>query len=160
MAVLVNAGRAALASAMIARPLYLAWGTGSAAWDTALPSPSASATALTAELGRVVASTKAYVVADSNGAIDVPNGKFALSATPTNNVYLAFNFGFTDATGQTIRETGLFMDTVLVGGLPGGQTYFVPANLSAPGTLIALEYFYGIVRSSLVRQRFEFVLTL
>jgi hypothetical protein len=160
MAVLVTAGRAAIAAIMKTRPLYLAWGTGDPVWDESPLTESIEATALTAELGRVAVSASGYAVPDELGIIEVPNGRFSWSEEPTNHLYLRFDFGFADAADQVIREAGLFIDSVMVTGLPPGQRYFEPEEIDDPGTLVALEHFPGVVRSPLVRQQFEFVLTI
>lgn len=160
MAILTTTGRAALAAAIRARTLHLAWGEGDPLWDSAPIPESLAATALVAELGRAALTDSGFAVPDPDGPIEVPTGFYSLSETPTNHLYLRFDFGFDDAADKTIREAGLFMDTVIVGGLPAGQRYFVPAEVTDPGTLVALEYFSGIVRSPVVRQQFEFVLTI
>lgn len=160
MAVLTTVGRAALAAAVKARPLHLAWGTGDPAWD-ANPIPELlSATELVNELGRVAATAVGYATPDENGEILVPTGKFTASLTPTNYLHLRYDFGFTDAPDDDIREAGLFMDSEIIDGLPAGQRYFLPAEVADPGTLLALEYFPAVVRSALVRQSFEFVLVI
>ena len=160
MAVLTTSGRTALAIALQSSPLYLAWGSGSAAWDTTPIAEPVSATGLVAELGRRVATTVQYVAADPNGSIIVPTGTFSPSGTPTNSLYLTFAFDYADASASVVREIGVFTGTVLQSGLPAGQTYFTPAQLSSPGILYSLQYLAAIVRSANTRQSFEFVLTL
>ena len=160
MAVLTTVGRAALAAAVKARPLHLAWGTGDPAWD-ANPIPELlSATELLNELGRVEATVVGYATPDENGEIQVPTGTFTASEAPTNYLHLHCDFGFDDAPNDALREAGLFMDSVIVEELPAGQRYFVPAELEDPGSLLALEYFPKVERSALVRQSFEFVLVI
>ena len=160
MAVLTTSGRVAMATVIKNRPLHLAWGAGDPAWDDAPIVESLDMTGLNAELGRVAAAVTGYAVADDLGAIETPTGTWTLSETPTNHLYLRFDFGFDDAADQTIREAGVFIDSVIATGLPPGQRYFTPNQVTDPGSLVALEYFPGIVRSSHVRQQFEFVLTL
>lgn len=160
MAVLTTSGRIAMAVAIKARPLFLAWGTGSPDWDDAPINESLEATELASEVGRVAVSVSGYAVPDPVGIIEVPTGKFSLSETPTNHLYLRFDYGFADAADQVIREAGLFIDTEIVSGLPAGQRYFTPAEVVIPGSLVALEHFPAVIRSPLVRQQFEFVLTI
>lgn len=160
MAILTTVGRAALAAAIRARTLHLAWGEGDPLWDSAPIPESLAATSLVAELGRASLTASDFVTPDPVGAIEVPTGFYTVSASPTNHLYLRFDFGFDDAADKTIRETGLYMDTVVASGLPAGQRYFTPAQVTSTGTLVALEYFSGIVRSPVVRQSFEFVLTI
>lgn len=160
MAVLVSGGRAAFAEVLKSRTLHLAWGAGDPDWDAAaLPEP-LSATALTDEIGRVPASATSFAVEDPDGLIETPTGRWTLVAEPTPNLYLKFDFGFADAPDATIREVGLFMDTIVVAGLPEGQRYFEPDEIVDPGTLVALEHFTAFPRSPLIRQQFEFVLTI
>ncbi len=63
LATLTRTGRAAIAKAILERPLHLAWGTGLEDWDAedaVLPSL-VEATALTHEIGRRAVSTKGFV---------------------------------------------------------------------------------------------------
>jgi hypothetical protein len=158
-AVLTTSGRIAIATAIKARTAHLAWGTGSAAWGNTPPAPPTSATALLAEVARRKADQIEYCVADSNGAISVPEGKFSISATPTNNLYFKFHFEFADAVGSTIREQAIFLDTVAAAGVPVGQFYLLPAEVAQPGTLLVIERRAPIVREITTRQLFEFVVT-
>lgn len=160
MAVLTTAGRVVMATAIKACPLHLAWGNGDPDWDDDPIVESTAATALVAEVGRVEAAATGYAVPDEEGVIETPTGRFTLSETPTNHLYLRFDFGFEDAADQTIREAGVFINTEIASGLPPGQRYFIPVEVIDPGALVALEYFPGVVRSSQVRQTFEFVLTI
>lgn len=160
MAVLTTSGRTAVAVAIAARPLHLAWGNGDPAWDAELIPESLEATALTSELGRVVAAVIGYAVPDPLGPIEVPTGFYRLSETPTNHLLLRCDYGYPDAADQVIRETGLFMDSVIADDLPPGQRYFTPAEVVDPGILVAIEHFPPVIRTPLNREQFEFVLTL
>lgn len=160
MAILTTSGRTAMAVAMKARPLHLAWGTGDPEWDESPINESLEATGLTNEVGRVAVSVTGFALPDPVGSIEVPTGRFTPSDDPTNHLYLRFDFGFADAADQVIREAGLFIDSVIEQGLPAGQRYFEPDEVVSPGSLVALEHFPGVVRSPLVRQQFEFVLTI
>lgn len=160
MAILTTSGRTALAAAAVAQPLHLAWGTGSASWDATPVAEPVTATALVAEVGRRASTFVGYCTPSTTGDIIVPTGRFASSDTPTNNIYLRFNFDFSDAPTATIREAAVFMGTTTVSGLPAGQKYFLPAQIQSQGILLAIERFPKIVRSATVRQSFEFVLTI
>lgn len=160
MAVLNTSGRIAVAQAIKDRPLFLAWGTGDEAWDEAAIPESIDAVALENELGRVQVTVTGFATPNPLGIIQVPSGNFDISEEPTNHLYLRFDYGFDDASDQTIREAGLFMDCVIEEGLPAGQRYFLPDEVVDPGALVALEHFAAVVRSPLVRQQFEFVLTI
>lgn len=158
-AVLTTSGRIAIATAIKARTAHLAWGSGDASWDSNPPAPPANATALLAEVGRRKATLVDYCAPDANGAISVPEGKFSVSATPTNNLYFKFHFEFEEAVGSTIREQAIFLDTVLANGVPAGQFYLTPAQVAQPGTLLVIERRAPIVREITTRQLFEFVVT-
>ena len=112
-----------------------------------------------------------YVNPDNSGSIVVPvfndasgnsiSKSFSLSVVPTPNLYMRFNFDFTDAPVATIREVAIFVGTVVIAGLPAGQLYFTPDQLASNGTLLALENLIeNIQRSPNSRQSFEFVLTI
>ena len=139
-------------------PIHLAWGSGDPDWDTTPVAESITETALVNEVGRRAATSVSYCEPDEAGEIIVPNGRFAESATPTNHLFLRFNFDFADAPLASIREIGIFIGTTINAGLPPGQLYFLPADLLTPGTLLALERIPKITRSTAVRQSFEFVL--
>ena len=119
LATLTNTGRAAIASAIASRPLHLAWGTGDPAWDAddaSLPSL-VNATALTAEVGRRLATAVGYVEPDDEGDIVIPvatgsgnatNKRYKQVAGPTPYLYIRVNFNFEDASSAIIREVGVF----------------------------------------------------
>lgn len=77
---------------------YWAVGSGADAWDSSLPSPSGSATSLTAEIGRVALTSSDFSFLDSN---------FNKVSTPTNILQVAHTFGPYDCNGKW-REFGLF----------------------------------------------------
>lgn len=161
--ILVTSGHVAIATAVKEATLHLAWGVGNVAWDGQDPStyaPTVGETALVDELGRRSAANKAYVLPDPGGEIFTPSGNFTASLTPTRYVYVRFDFDYADEVAASIREVGLFIGTVIDSGVPGGTTYFVPADLDSPGSLMVLERFPKIVRSASTRQSFEYVLTL
>ena len=158
MPILTRSGRVVIAESISARDIHLAWGTGDGAWITP-PSESADATALQAEVGRRVASEVTYVVADEDGDIILETGTFSRSVTPTNNLLVVTNFEFTDGVGSTIREVGIFVGSTMIGGLPGGQTYFLPAEVATAGRLLHLEHLAPISRSPAIRENFEIVIT-
>jgi hypothetical protein len=161
MAILTDVGRAALAQAIQNNALHLAWGTGDPDWDeTPLP-PLLADTDLVAEVGRAALHSSGYAIPDDDGLVETPTGRFTLVAGPTQHLYLRFDFGFADAADQVIREVGLFLGSTIEPGLPEGQRYFVPAEVTDPGLLLAVERFETpLVRSPLNRQQFEFVLTI
>jgi len=166
MAVLSTSGRTAIAVALAERTLHLAWGTGNASWDTTPVVEDIDATTLTAEIGRAAVAAAGYAIPLEEGEtptgddIETPTGWWRLSQTPTNNLYLRIDFGYGTGAGSTIREVGLFADTTVIGGLPPGQVYFEPDEVTDQGILVALEHFPALVLTDFVRQVFEFVLVI
>lgn len=158
MPILTTSGRVVIAESIAERPVHLAWGTGDGAWVSP-PSEDAAATELLNEIGRREASEVSYVVPDSGGDIVLPTGVYSRSVTPTNHLYVSTNFDFADASSSVIREIGLFVGTEVIGGLPVGQKYFVPAEVDAPGRLLHLENLAPIFRSPAIRENFEVVIT-
>lgn len=159
MAILTNSGRVAMAISVKAQPIHLAWGSGSAAWDTTPVPESIDSTALLAEVGRRKATYVNYCAPDDAGAIIVPTGRFTESVAPTKHLYMRFGFDFTDAPAAIIRELAVFVGTQTNPALPIGQMYFEPADVVDPGTLLVIEHIDKFERSASVRQTFEFVVT-
>jgi hypothetical protein len=151
-------GRIAQAELIAAQPIYLAWGTGNPAWDE-LPEPEpVDVTALVAEIGRRLATQVGYVLPDPGGAIETPQGNFALSVEPTRYLYVRTVFGFDDAPDAHIRELGLFIGSVPVDGLPEGQRYFAPAEIAQSGRMLLLDRSQNFQRNGAVRPAFEYVM--
>jgi hypothetical protein len=158
MPILTKSGRVVIAESISLRPIHCAWGTGDGAW-TVPPSEDADATSLIAEVGRREASEVAFVVPDVDGDIILPSGNYSRSGTPTNHLLIVTNFDFGDASSTVIREIGIYVGTTVVGGLPGGQKYFVPAEVATPGRLLHVENMAPIFRSPAIRENFEVVIT-
>lgn len=148
-----------MAEAVMARAIHMAWGSGDPEWDTTPVPETINDSALVAEIGRRVVSVARYCFPDPDGEIVVPTGRFTESIAPTRHIYLRFNFDFFDAPVATIREVAVFIGTQTLGTLPPGQTYFEPAQIVAPGTLLVIERVPKFERSASVRQSFEFVVT-
>ena len=158
MPILTKSGRVVIAESIAARAVHVAWGTGNGAWVTP-PSEDPDATALLAEVGRRTATEIAYVVADEDGDIVLPTGTFSRSVSPTNSLYVSARFEFAEASSSVIREIGVFVGTVTDAGLPGGQQYFTPVQVTTPGRLLHLENFAPIFRSPAIRESFEIVIS-
>jgi hypothetical protein len=157
-AVLTTSGRIGIATAIKARTAHhLAWGSGDPAWGSNPPSPPGDASALVAEVARRKATQVEFCVADPAGAISVPEGRFSISASPTRALYFKFHFEFEEGVGSTIRELGIFLDTVAAAGVPSGQFYLTPAQVAQQGTMLVLERRPPIVREVTTRQLFEYV---
>ena len=160
MAILVSKGREVIAESLAARTMHLAWGSGDGSWITP-PSESSGATALLNEIGRRLPTIVGYVVPDVAGAIVLPDGrKYTISGTPTNNLYLTFNFDYLDAPSSVIREVGVFVGGTVVSGLPGGQKYFTLAQVATPGKLLYLENYAPIFRNPSKQENFDIVITI
>ena len=117
-------------------------------------------TRLVGELGRLEVTTSEFVRRDDAGEIVLPQGRFSITMEQTRFLYTEFVFGFGDAATATIRETGIFLGTELTGGLPPGQTYFEPSEVTDRGLLLSLENVAPIVRSAASRETFRSVVTL
>ncbi|MDD2966766.1 MAG: hypothetical protein PHN64_04645 [Desulfovibrionaceae bacterium] len=172
LATITRSGRAAFAAALAAKPLHLAWGTGDPAWESN-PSSAPSlinATALTAEVGRRLATQVAFVTPDEAGEIVIPTGmagdvvqesRYSIVSQPSPYLYIRVAFDFADAANVTLRELALFSDTKTKADLPAGQRYFVPADIVDAGIMVAAQILdVPIVRSPSVRQTEEFVIAL
>jgi len=160
MAILTKSGRVAIANAITSLPLHFAWGTGDGAWLTP-PSESPNASALINELGRRTVTSWAYVVPNVAGDIVTSTGTFSLSPgnAPTSNIWVKANFAFTDAQSAVIREVAVYSDTVVATGLPPGQAYFTPGQITDPGILLYLENITPIFRSPTIQENFEAVIS-
>lgn len=151
MSIVPRAGRAVIAESISLRNVHVAWGTGDGAW-TAPPSESATATTLQNEVGRRPATQVAFVVEDVAGDIVLPAGRFSLSVTPTNLLYVTAQFDFVDAPSTVIREIGIFVGGTTDPGLPAGQRYFTPDQVVEPGRLLHLENRAPVYRSPEIRE--------
>jgi hypothetical protein len=123
------------------------------------PPPDVTQTSLLGELGRRAVDEVAFVVADDAGAIVAPTGRFTLSATPTNHLFVRVRFEFEDAPDAVIREQGLFVGTTTNPALPAGLRYFEPAAITDPGILLIVQNTVPIIRQPSTRETFEFVVT-
>ncbi|MFV0680309.1 hypothetical protein [Ottowia sp.] len=160
-ATLQDAGRTALATALKAMPMHLAWGRGDPAWDTTPEAEPTDATALVAEVGRRKVTSAEYATPDAAGVILMPGGeRFAVSATPTPWLYLRTVFDFAEANGETIREVALFVGGATDAALPPGQHYYTPAQVTDPGRMYLLDRGERIERTGTTYQAFEYILPL
>lgn len=151
-------GRIATAKLISEQPIHIAWGTGNAAWD-AVPDPEpVDAAGLVAEIGRRTATQVGFVIPDAAGTIETPQGNFTLSGTPTRHLYVRVVFAFDEAATEHIRELGIFLGTGILAGLPAGQRYFTPAQITDQGELYLLDRSQNFQRNGAVRPAFEYVL--
>ncbi len=159
MAVLQDRGRIALASAVAALPIYLAWGRGLPVWD-AKPEPEpTTAEALVDEIGRRRVTSVQFVLPAADGEIELPDeSRYAVTEAPSKWLLLRFVFDYGDAAGETVRELGVFLGGTFAAGLPAGQRYFPKAQVLMPGELYTMERFKGWERNANTRQVQEVVL--
>lgn len=141
MGIMTDSGAAAVAKAIRDQSIYLAWGTGGEEWDGETPQEDERRTTLANEVGRKALFRSLFVYPDDDGEITVSeHGRFAVSVDPTPHLCLEFEFDFQDGSGENIREYGIFIGGRMKDGLPPGQSYFTPAEVEDPGTLIMLEH--------------------
>lgn len=171
LATLTTSGRAAIAKAIADQTIHLAWGSGSASWDGGTLPSVVSMTQLVNEVGRRIPTTIGYVTPDEAGDIVIPivaggegaveEARYSLvtGGNPTPYLYIKTNFDYSDASNVTIREMGVFMGGEVQAGLPEGQRYFLPSQVTDKGILLAAQIVVPIIeRSPSVRQSVEFVL--
>lgn len=160
MSVLTQIGRVAIADALRNLPLHIGWGAGDAAWDASTPPVDTSDTTLLTEVGRKSVLAAGFVTPDPGGLIIVPSGSFSASAEPTSHLLVSATFESTDSPSQTIREAGVFVGTQAAAGLPAGQTYFLPADISNPGRLLVVERFDRFTHGVAQSHTFRFVISI
>lgn len=161
MQILQDAGRIALARALAAQTAFIAWGRGDGAW-TAAPATPSNRTALLDEIGRRQA-VVGYVTPATSEDYDVelPGAVFyKVSTEPTPYLHVRATFGFGDAVGETVRESGVFFGTVPGAGVPPGQRYLLPADVATPGDLYSLELRPPSARSGTTKSVEEVVIPL
>lgn len=163
MAILTKNGREAIAKALKSglANSFMAWGTGDGAWSTTVPPEDPNATTLQNEVGRRKITSIDYVTPDEDGTIEIAGaGLFSVSATPTRQIVYTAKFDFADASDQTIREIGIFINAQTNPALPPGQMYFTPDQVVDSGDLLQLEHRTPIVRSPGSREVFQMLITL
>lgn len=141
MAIMMNSGRAALAKAVSAQRIFLAWGTGSQEWDDERPIVDKNDARLFNEVGRKALFRCLFVYPDDEGTIHTDETcRYSVSTEPTRHLCVEFKFDFKDGAGKTIRETGVFIGGETAEGLPPGQSYFTPDQVKDAGTLLMLDH--------------------
>jgi hypothetical protein len=159
MAILTHSGRAALAQAVKNQAMHVAWGTGDEAWDLDPVPEDTTQEALTNEVGRRIVEEVFFCEPADQGELEASNGRFTLSETPTRNLFVKVLYDFSDGSGYTIRELGLFINSKTDSELPPGQEYFLPNQVTDPGILLLLEHEPAMIRTPVVRESFSFVVT-
>jgi hypothetical protein len=157
--IFTTAARVRAAASAQAATAHLALGSGDVAWGSNPPSPSVNSTALVAEFCRRRSTLVQFCSPNQNGSIVVPDGKFQPSVSATNCVYFKFHFDFGDAVGNTIREMGIFLDTIATSATPAGQYLLLPANVQTPGSLLTIQRRAPDLIEGTTRNLFEIVVT-
>jgi len=130
-------------------------------YSSGRPSLTGAEHGLAAEIGRRRANTVVSVTPDENGEIETPGGKrWRLSNAPTRYLYIAANFGFSDAPDATIREIAVFTDTTAIDDVPPGQLYLTPDQIGSAGRLLLLDRLKPIFRSPAELRSFAYVVTI
>ena len=141
MGIITDSGRSAVAQAVKDQRLYMAWGNGDENWDEAKSPEDELSIRLVNEVGRKTLFRSLFVYPDDAGELVISEeSRYAISTSPTKYLYLEFDFDFRDGAGESIREIGIFMGGKIKEGLPPGQSYFTPADVIDPGTLLMLEH--------------------
>lgn len=158
MAILTESGRVSAARYLALQPLHMAWGNGLPDWDTN-PSPNdPSQTDIVNEIGRLKATRVQFCLPDPAGEIELPEGTFAIVGTPTKYLMLTFDFEYTSAVGQDIRDLGVFIGTKTTTGIPPETKYLIPSQVAEKGMLLVAERVSKFTRTSNVKQRFIYVI--
>lgn len=159
MSILTLSGRVALASLMKSQPLHVGIGSGDGSWNVP-PLESGSESGLLSAVGFRKATEISYVVASVSGEIVTPTGAtYARTSTPTRNLYIRTDFDYEDATGATVRESGIFVGLAPLPQLPTTQRYFAANQVVSPGVLLSLSNREPFFRFPNTRERFETVIT-
>ena len=161
MAIITIRGRAGMAKSVKNSPLHIAWGTGNPEWTTSekfIEDP--ERTELFREIGRRVVDDVQFVVADEQGLIVTNTGRWTVTTEATNNLLITAEFDQSDGNGYTIREFGLFLNTVVQSDLPLGQRYFLPTEIADPGELLMLENRVPLIRTGDTCYKVSFVFSL
>lgn len=158
MAILTESGRIAVAQYISDQPIHMAWGNGSASWDATPVLPNVDDVALVAEIGRLRATTIQFAVPSATGSIDLPEGKFNISPTATKYLLLNFEFAYSHAVGQDIREMAVFVGSTLKAGVPPDTAYLLPAQLASVGRMMVVERVAKFTRQANTKQKFTYVI--
>lgn len=163
LSVFVAGSRIAFARYLMQAPLFVAVGSGDAAWD-GLPEPTpeeeaqqlaalSQESALTNCIGVTRVRARSYMKADPNGDIILSDGSaWSVSSAETNTIRLEAKLDIGDATGDSVRETGVYLDTKISESVPAGQMFIPLADVTNLGTLLQLHRFPPIVRDGTISQ--------
>ena len=116
-------------------------------------------TGLMNEFGRRSPLLVGYAYPDVNGAIIANNSSWTYTSSPTGNLYLQFKFDPTDAVGNIICQTGIFLGTVAAAGVTPGTQYLTPAQVGSPGQLYMIDNVEPYSRFAGKREIYEYVIS-
>lgn len=172
MAVFTQDGRIVVAQALFESTFFLAVGEGLPEWDD-VPAPStpeeqaardAEWTVLTDldnKVGLTRTRDKFFVTPDLEGDIAMADGaRYSQSEEPTPYIFVRFQLDFADASGTTLRETGMFVGVEISETVPAGQMYIPLADVTTAGKMIEVDRFAPIVRDGSIGQTFTYVMTM
>ena len=172
MAVFTQDGRVVLAQALYDLTFYLAVGEGLPEWDSIFPptTPEEQAlrdaewtvlTDLENKVGLTRTRDKLYVTPDPAGEIIMADGaKYSKSVDPTPYIFCRFQLDLSDASENTLRETGIFVGVQINDAVPAGQMFIPVADILTPGKMVEVDRFAPIVRDGSIGQTFTYVLTM
>ena len=158
MAILTETGRASVAHYLSMQPLHMAWGNGSPDWDASPVPVEPGTTQVVSEIGRMAATRVQFAMPDSQGEIELPEGRFSITGVPTKYLMLSFDFSYSHAVGQDIRDLGVFVGTTTKPDVPVGTEYLLPNQIQSPGMMLVAERVVKFTRTSNVKQKFIYII--
>lgn len=163
LSVFVAGSRVVVARYFMQAPLFIAVGSGDPEWDS-LPTPTpeeelpllealSQESTLTNCIGVTRVRARSYMKADPNGDIVLSDGSvWSVSVTETNTIRLEASLDIGDATGDSVREAGVYLGTQISETVPPGQMFIPLTEVTSLGTLIQLHRFPPIVRDGTISQ--------
>lgn len=145
--IIVDALRAAPRLALVG------FGAGNSAWDSGgAPAVARETTALVAPIAYVSAYAIDYAVLRSEAVspgplpVVVDGVEYEPVTTPSSLLMIRalLPSTFASASGRLLREVGLSLKPTFAGGVPVGQTRFLPADLSNTGRMVEIRRFSAL----------------
>lgn len=122
--------------------------------------PSLSAITLVNELGRKEIFNKQFVVANTQGEIIVPGGRYSLSNVPTPYLFLSCTLLEPELSTALIKEIGVYVNPTFFVNPINGEALFAPDEFSDLGKLMTLRHYTAIQRNEGARETFQYVIPL
>lgn len=141
--------------------VFLGLGAGQVGWGDNPPNTVPGATAMVAPLCYRKILVCEYAELDNvNGDIVMPNGdKYKITLTPTDTLYFRGVVELDEGAAFTYREMAVFFETTTQAGLPGGQLFFTPAQVTNPGTMVLIQNRTPVLRNAETRETFHAIAT-